>query len=177
MTSGPKQEELFEALCRATEQVFTTMLNLGIEVSQPVFEYDFPEHFDGVLSFVGMAGMWQGTGSLSCSAVCARRIASCFLMMDFPSVDEQVLDAIGELTNIIIGNVKGTIERSVGPMALSTPTVIVGRDLTAHSMGRYKWTVVSFRCGDERLDVMMHLVPRVQVNPEAEMRQKVLARS
>ena len=56
MTSGPKQEELFEALCRATEQVFTTMLNLGIEVSQPAFEYDFPEHFDGVLSFVGMAG-------------------------------------------------------------------------------------------------------------------------
>lgn len=177
MMNGPKPAELYEALRRATEQVFATMLNMEVEAGLPLFGHDLPEHFDGIVSFVGMAGAWMGTGSLSCSAVCARRIASCFLMMEFPSVDEQVLDAMGELTNIIIGNVKGTIEQSVGPMALSTPTSIVGRDLTAHSLGRHKWTVVSFRCWDERLDVMLHLVPRSQLDPEAEMRRKALARS
>ncbi|MHB1793567.1 MAG: chemotaxis protein CheX [Acidobacteriaceae bacterium] len=176
MMNGPKPEELYEAVCRATEQVFATMLNLEIEAGPPVFDHDFPGHFDGVMSFVGMAGAWLGTGSLFCSAACARRIASSFLMVEFPSVDAEVLDAMGELANIIIGNVKKTVEQSVGPMALSTPTSIVGRELTAHSLGRYKWTVVSFQCGDERLDVMVHLVPRSQPDPEMELRRKALAR-
>ncbi len=174
MTEGPKREELYEAVCRATEQVFGTMLNLEVEAGKPQFEHDFPEHFDGVVSFVGMAGSWQGKGSLSCSAAFARRIASSFLMMNFPSVDEQVLDAIGELTNIIIGNVKGTIEQYVGPLAMSTPTSIVAKDLTAHSLGRYKWTVVSFRCGQDRLDIMLQLIPRDHAVPEADIRRKVL---
>jgi chemotaxis protein CheX len=124
-----------------------------------------------------MAGAWQGTGGLSCSAAFARRIASCFLMMDFPAVDDEVLDAIGELTNIIVGNVKGTVEQSVGPMALSTPTSIVGQNLTAHSLGRHQWTVIRFRCGEDRLDVMMHLVPRTPADPEAETRRETLVGS
>ena len=147
--NGPSPEELYEAVCRATEQVFATMLNMEIVPGAPIFEHDFPGHFDGVVSFVGMAGAWLGTGGLSCDASFARRIAASFLMMDFPTVDDDVLDAIGELTNIIIGNVKGTIEQSVGPMALSTPTCIVGHDLTAHSLGRRRGTVISFRCGED----------------------------
>ncbi len=172
--NGPLPEDLYEAICRATEQVFATMLNTEIDPGVPLFNHDFPGHFDGVISFVGMAGAWVGTGSLSCSSAFARRIASSFLMTDFPSVDDEVLDAIGELTNIIIGNVKGTIEQSVGPMALSTPTCIVGQDLTAHSLGRYRWTVISFQCGEDKLDVMLHLVPRSAVDGEAERRRKIL---
>jgi chemotaxis protein CheX len=172
-TNGPSPEDLYEAICRATVQVFATMLNMEIEPGAAIFEPDFPGHFDGVVSFVGMAGEWLGTGGLSCSPSFARRIAACFLMMDFPSVDDDVLDAIGELTNIIIGNVKGTIEQSVGPMALSTPTCIVGQDLTARSLGRHCWTVISFRCGEDKLDVMMHLVPRNPVDREAEIRRRM----
>jgi chemotaxis protein CheX len=175
--NGPSPEDLYEAICRATEQVFATMLDMEIVPGAPNFEHDFPGHFDGVVSFVGMAGAWLGTGGLSCDASFARRIAASFLMMDFPAVDDDVLDAIGELTNIIIGNVKGTIEQSVGPMALSTPTCIVGHDLTAHSLGRHRWTVISFRCGEDKLDVMMHLVPRSPFDREAESRRRMLVGS
>ena len=175
--NGPSPENLYEAICRATEQVFATMLNKEIEPGAPIFEHDFPGHFDGVVSFVGMAGEWLGTGGLSCDAAFARRIAGCFLMMDFPTVDDDVLDAIGELTNIIIGNVKGTIEQSVGPMALSTPTCIVGQDITARSLGRHRWTVISFRCGGDKLDVMMHLVQRIPFDRDAESRRRMLVGS
>lgn len=175
--NGPSPEDLYEAVCRATEQVFATMLNIEIEPGAPIFEHDFPGHFDGVVSFVGMAGAWLGTGGISCSAAFARCIAGCLLMTDFPTVDDDVLDAMGELTNIIIGNVKGTVEQSVGPMALSTPTCIVGHDLTAHSLGRRRWTVVSFRCGEDKLDVMMHLVPRTPFDWEAESRRRTLVGS
>lgn len=171
---GPSAEDLCQAICRATEQVFATMLNMEIEPGAPIFEHDFPGHFDGVVSFVGMAGEWLGTGGLCCSSSFARRIAASFLMMEFPAVDDDVLDAIGELTNIIIGNLKGTIEQSVGPMALSTPTCIVGQGLTARSLGRHRWTVIRFRCGEDKLEVMMHLVPRSPIDRQAESRRRML---
>ncbi len=175
--NGPSTEDLYEAICRATEQVFATMLNMEIEPGAPIFEHDYTGRFDGVVSFVGMAGEWLGTGGLSCDAVFARRIAGSFLMMDFPTVDDDVLDAIGELTNIIIGNVKGTIEQSVGPMALSTPTCIVGHDLTARSLGRNRWTVIRFRCGEDKLDVMMYLIPRSPFDREVESRRRMMVGS
>jgi hypothetical protein len=59
-------------------------------------------------------------------------------------------------------------------MALSTPTCIVGQDLTARSLGRNRWTIVSFRCGEDKLDVMMHLVPRVPLDRESESRRRML---
>jgi chemotaxis protein CheX len=175
--NGPTPEDLYEAIRRATEQVFATMLNMEIEACAPIFEHDFPGHFDGVISFVGMAGAWLGTGGLSVDSSFARRIAASFLMMDFPAVDDDVLDAIGELTNIIIGNVKGTVEQFVGPMALSTPTCIVGNNLTAHSLGRHRWTVIRFRCGEDKLDVMMHLVPHSPFDREAESRRRMMVGS
>jgi chemotaxis protein CheX len=175
--NGPSPGDLYKAICRATEQVFATMLNMKIEPGEPIFEHGFPGHFDGVVSFVGMTGAWLGTGGLSCSPAFARQIAASFLIMDFPTVDDDVLDAIGELTNIIIGNVKGTIEQSVGPMALSTPTCIVGHDLTARSLGRHRWTVISFHCGEDKLNVMMHLVPRSPFDREAESRRHALVGS
>jgi chemotaxis protein CheX len=172
--NGPNPEDLYEAICRATEQVFATMLNLEIDSGALLFNQDFPWHFSGVVSFVGMAGTWVGTGSLSCSPGFACRIASSLLMTEISTIDEDVLDAMGELTNIIIGNVKGMLEQSVGPMALSTPTSIVGNDLTAHSLGRQPWTEVRFRCGNDRLDVRLHLVPRSPTEPETESRKKML---
>ncbi len=173
-TEGPEQEALYQAICVATEQVFTTMLNLEPTSGEPVFEHDIPEHFDGVVSFVGLAGARVGTGSFRCSAICARRLASTFLLTDFPSVDEQVLDVIGELTNMIVGNAKGVIEQLVGPLVLTTPTSVLGHDLTAHAMRTHKWTVVPFRCGNDRFDIMIHLMPGPPAESDDEVRRRML---
>lgn len=51
------------------------------------------------------------------------------------------MDAFGELTNIIIGNLKNELEHHTGPMGLSVPTVIHGKNLTARSDGREEWAV------------------------------------
>ena len=39
-----------------------------------------------------------------------------------------MLDAVAEVTNMIIGNVKTVLESRLGAMGLSTPTVIYGRN-------------------------------------------------
>ncbi len=57
------------------------------------------------------------------------------LMTEAPSVNEDVLDAVAELTNMIIGNVKTELEAQVGPLGLSIPTVVYGRNFQTKTAG------------------------------------------
>jgi chemotaxis protein CheX len=50
------------------------------------------------------------------------------LLAEDSSVSEEVLDAIAEVTNMIIGHVKSSLERHLGPLGLSIPTVVFGRN-------------------------------------------------
>ena len=102
----------------------------------------------GIISVIGLAGKWAGTGSVACSASFACLMSSMFLMAEYKTVDEDVLDAIAEITNMIIGNVKNALEVKVGRMGLSTPTVIFGRDFQTRSARNHDWTGVRFRSGD-----------------------------
>lgn len=156
------QELLAQMIRKATDEVFGAMLGVAIRSEAAYTEQSPPEHFDGVVSFIGMAGSWAGTGSLCCSSKFACGLSSSFLMTEFSEVDEQVLDAIGELTNMIIGNVKNEVEEHLGPMGLSIPTVIHGHNFAARSLGRDAWTVVPFWSGEDRLDVKMCLTPKGQ---------------
>lgn len=157
---------------RATEDVFNTMLAVPVEAAEAYVERTPPEHFDGVISFIGMAGAWAGTGSLCCSSRFACTLSSSFLMTELPEVDEQVLDAMGELTNMIIGNVKNEVEEHLGPMGLSIPTVIYGRNFAARSLGRDAWTVVPFYAGENRLDVKICITPKERVAHESGARSR-----
>ena len=117
-----------------------------------------PSHpSDGVICLIGMAGEWTGTGTLSCSAEFACRIASQMLMTEYAVVDAEVLDAVAEIANMILGNVKTALEKSLGPMGMSIPTAIFGKNFLAKSFGDETWTVVVFDCGAQRLEVKLFL--------------------
>ncbi len=159
MTDTLDQGKIVQAVRAATEEVFTTMLGLEIQAGEPYVETNTPGPSDGVASLVGLAGPWTGTGSIYCSAPFACKICSQFLMTEFHSVDEEVLDAVAELANMIIGNFKNMIEVEVGPLMLSIPTVVFGRNFTTRNLGKHEWTVIPFQCGDERLLVQICMLP------------------
>jgi chemotaxis protein CheX len=67
-------------------------------------------------------------------------------MFDLPTEqldDEQVGDALGELTNMIGGNIKSLIP---GPSRLSMPTVTVGASSTVPTPGDALLSTVSLAC-------------------------------
>jgi chemotaxis protein CheX len=111
------------------------------------------------VALIGLAGEWVGTASLSCSAPFACRIASQMLMMDAQSVDGEVLDAVAEVANMIIGNVKTELEQDLGPMGMSIPTIIFGKNFSARSAGSEEWLTVPFSCEGEPLEVKFCLAP------------------
>jgi len=146
----------------ATEEVFTTMLGLEVSAGETVAEQSAPGPTDGVVSLVGLAGSWVGTGTISCSADTACRFSSQFLMTEFESVNEEVLDAMAELANMIIGGLKTKVEEELGPMGLSIPTVIYGKNFTTRTASRNDWTLVPFHCGEDSFDIHICLAPNEQ---------------
>ena len=153
------REDLAEAIRAATNDVFTTMLNLTAAPGDVFVEKEEAVPSSGVVSLIGLAGSWVGSGSLACSANCAVAIASALLMTPYTAIDEDVLDAVAEVTNMIIGNVKTALEGRLGAMGLSTPTVIYGRNFQTRSSGTQKWTVVPFSLGEDRMCVQVCIAP------------------
>ncbi len=153
------QEELVQAIRGATDEVFTTMLNLSVAPGETFVEKEEAVPSSGVVSLIGLAGSWVGTGSLACSAACAAKIASALLMAPCTAIDEDVLDAVAEVTNMIIGNVKTALESRLGAMGLSTPTVIYGSNFQTRSSGSHEWTVVPFALDQDRMCVQVCIAP------------------
>ena len=152
-------DTIAQALIRSTCDVFSTMLGTELSSGEVTVEGTDSEANDGVVSFIGLAGSWAGTGSLSCSPAMACRICEAMLMTEAPSVNEEVLDAVAEITNMIIGGVKTDLETELGPLGLSIPTVIFGRNFKTRSAGTAEWIHVRFLWGEDALRVKMCLAP------------------
>ena len=157
------QDEIVSLIRANTEKVFTTMLGLTIEVGPATVKPAANDHDGGVISFVGFAGEWSGSGSIQCSASLACTISSKLLMMEFDKVNEDVLDAIGEMANMIIGNFKDDASYKLGPLGLSTPTVIHGDRFQARNWNGQSWTTVQFNCDGELFEVKVCLAPSQSV--------------
>ncbi|MGC9949443.1 MAG: chemotaxis protein CheX [Bryobacteraceae bacterium] len=143
----------------AAEEVFSTMLGTELRFTESYCDKGPSHPLDGVICLIGMAGEWTGTGTTSCSAEFACRIASQMLMAEYAVVDADVLDAVAEIANMILGNVKTALEKSLGTMGMSIPTAIFGKNFLAKSFGDETWTVVVFECDGQRLEVKLFLKP------------------
>lgn len=150
---------IVNSICQSTAQVFSTMLGVEIQQADVSVERGSLKANDGVVSLIGLAGSWAGMGSITCSPVLACRICSQMLMTESSAVDEEVLDAVAELTNMVVGNVKTDLEAELGPLGLSIPTVVFGRNFRTKSAGHAEWIVVRFTWQDEPLVVRVCLAP------------------
>lgn len=158
------RDHLVKLVRVAATDVFGTMLGLEIKQLEAYSEKEPPVAQAGILSLIGFAGSWLGTGTFFCTATMACRIADSLLMCTHASVEEEVLDAIAEMTNMILGNVKTELEEMLGPMMLSIPTVVFGRNFIKRSMGRREWVVIPFESDGERIEIQICMTP----NPNLE---------
>src|SRR5208283_2359379 len=81
------QELIIDLISQSAANVFSTMLGTELGPGEASIERGMPEVNDGIVSFIGLAGAWAGTGSVVCSPALACRICSLMLMTDTTSVD------------------------------------------------------------------------------------------
>jgi chemotaxis protein CheX len=78
-----------------------------------------------VSGVIGLSGKAQGTVVVGLSRETALRVAEVLLEERPPEINRDVVDAIGELTNIIAGRAKSQLEHL--DLSISLPSVITGK--------------------------------------------------
>ena len=110
----------------AVESVWTTMLGLEARANPTTATMINRIRPSILIGCVQITGAWQGAVTVECSGGLARRVASILFETDPCDLsNDQVSDALGELTNIIGGNIKALLP---GPSELSMPAVTEGTD-------------------------------------------------
>ncbi len=126
------QQTLTQHLIDDTRNVFSTML--GLELEHLPQEVPPKKHFsDCISAMVGLAGTYNGLISIHQPSAVGRRLASAMLDMEIEETNQDVLDALGELANMVAGNFKQHLSKGGSDIRLSTPTVAAGHDYFINS--------------------------------------------
>lgn len=136
------------ALLDGVKEVFETMIFMDIEESS---EPEEKIEEDNLLGSITFKGNIEGCLAIRCGVPCAKTIAANMLGMD-PSEEinqPEICDAIGEVSNMILGSVKSRIQESAGELQVSIPTVVSGQNLE-NNLGEGASTILlKVNTGDE----------------------------
>lgn len=137
-------------ICTYTQSIWESILGLQ---TVPVDTHFKTNEKDATLAgCVHIMGAWEGTVALQCPTSLARKAAAImFGVKEDDASMEQILDALGELTNMTGGNIKSNLPE---PCYLSLPAVAV-TDYTMHIPGTELVTVVNFECQGKNFAVAL----------------------
>lgn len=136
-------------LAQIVESVFGAMTGLDtIECGSHWFAGE-----NRITAAAHFAGDWSGAVLLECNREQACRFAGRFLSIDPPeSVDDVVRDVLGELANMIGGNLKYVLPQGI---RLSTPAVVDGSDYALRICGAEIRQRLAFQCAGGQFWVMI----------------------
>jgi len=108
--------------------VFDTMLSMQVEPSDS--DSEKPAEGDRIVGTVSFAGKLMGSMNIHVSDIFARLITAAMLGMELEEIqdDEEVYDVIGELSNIIGGDMKSRFCDAGLTCQLSIPSITKGSD-------------------------------------------------
>jgi chemotaxis protein CheX len=120
-----------EEIGQVAASVFATMMGLEVrEVPGPGGVESNPEF---VTAAVFLAGAWEGAVLVQCSPHHACELTGCFLGGAPPAeVSDDVRDVLGEIANMIAGNLKCTLCPGI---RVSVPSVVAGKDYSLRLCG------------------------------------------
>ncbi len=110
-----------------------------------------------ITGMVGLAGTHKGVLAVHIPHKVAMAITSSFLMMDVDEINEDVHDAVGEIANMIGGNVKTILSEKGGDIDLSLPSTITGSQYSFQSEKEVDKVIIDFDTGNGHFLVEMDL--------------------
>lgn len=165
VTNEEMRDLVVAGLRQSVDGLCSTMLCCDVTAGEAQQLAHPLQEAEGVIALIGMAGPWFGTGAILCKPELACKIAGAMLMSEYDTVNDDVLDAIAEVSNMVIGNLKTMIEERVGPMGLSTPTIIHGASFTTKIGGNNGWTLIPFHLMGGELVVQACVLPNLEGRP------------
>ena len=117
-------------IAQLTESVFLSMLGLEVTLRGD----ELPPETEMITGAIYYAGPWKGAVLVQCSRSQACEFTARLMRIEPPAeVNDDVRDSIGELTNILGGNLKPILPHGV---ALSSPSVVEGYPTSLRICGK-----------------------------------------
>ena len=133
----------------ATVDIFTTMVMMDIKAGEPIVG-EMRSLKSSTTGMIGLAGLYKGVLAIHIPNEIAMAITSSFLGMKVADVNEDVLDAVGELTNMLGGSVKGMLSENGRDIELSLPSTISGDTYNFQCREEADIVVIPFLVGDKQ---------------------------
>ncbi|GAB6166428.1 chemotaxis protein CheX [Thermostilla marina] len=133
--------EFVNPFIQSLKDTFATMLNCEVQRGELSLKNGSKASHE-ISGVIGLTGDTVGTVVLSLSRDVALKAASTMLMMETTELDADVLDAVGELTNMVAGAAKAQLTEF--NLAVSLPNVITGTEHDVHFPSNVTPLVISF---------------------------------
>lgn len=154
-------QDMGRCIVKATCDVFRTMMNLRVASGEVTVEKAKIRHAE-VIGSIGVAGFLTGAISVFLPKSLARRAVAAMLMLDSPDqlADGELVDAIGELTNMVGGSIKTELFQKAPLFDISVPSVYIGDDLQRRTVSDDLCFHVPFTVGEEAFSVEFLMVTK-----------------
>jgi chemotaxis protein CheX len=140
-----------ETILQIAGDVWNLVLEMDIEPSDTVVIPAVKEGF--VTGCVNISGAWEGTVVLDCSADMAKQAAVVMFEMELDEIgEEEINDAVGELANMLGGNIKSLLPE---PCKLSLPVVVQGNGYSTNIPGSESLAQAAFLCQGQPIQAML----------------------
>jgi len=137
----------------ALKEIFATMFRNEANVIPHMEVIDAPR----ISSVVGFTGRLSGMLGMHFSAEMACNVASGLLGMPVTQVDENVRDAIGELSNMLAGGLKKQLSSTDNMFKISIPTIVSGLEYSMHAPTNARQLWMGIAAGQCRFKIQLVL--------------------
>lgn len=150
------EPELRGLLIGDVNEIFSTMVGMDLAPCATLDAAD--ARFHGCVSaMILLSGSYNGVVSFHATPQAAMGITAQMLGMDVESVDADVLDALGEIANMIGGSFKHHFVNDGHEVRLTPPTVIERNDSFRQPGSAQDLLALLFETGNDHVLVTVHL--------------------
>ena len=135
--------DLINPFIDATVHVLETMASTKAEAGKPYLKKDQVARGD-VSGVIGLIGETSGTISVSFSEDSILSIVSNMFGEEMKELNEEIQDAVGEITNMISGQARKKLDEKGRSLQAAIPTVIMGKNHSITHMTTYPIIAVPF---------------------------------
>ncbi|WP_028585467.1 chemotaxis protein CheX [Desulfogranum mediterraneum] len=148
--------ELAPRLTESTLEIFTGMVMMEIEPLEETAAALGVLH-NSITGMVGLAGTHKGLLAVHLPEAVALAVTGSFLGMEVAEINEDVQDAIGEIANMLGGDLKMILSDKGKDIQLSLPSTISGETYTFASSADIDHLVLPFKAPDGIFQVVVEL--------------------
>ena len=119
-------EQYIQPFIEVTKNTFKNFIGTELNVGHPYFKEKDTVDDGDISGIIGLSGEARGAVVISMKTDLSARLTGLLTGKLHKAVDDEVVDAVGEIVNIISGNAKKGLEDSFR-IIISLPTIVVGK--------------------------------------------------